>query len=164
MAPLTVFDELVLHPLLGDLPMGWLQRLARHGRSVVHPAGRRLAVQDGPADTFWLLRSGAVALDHRTPVRGAVVIDHVGADGVVGCSWLVPPYRWATGAVVTGQIRAVEFRAAGVRDVIGEDPTLGLELTTRFAAVLAGRWQAAARRLAERQPAGPVAAGPPALS
>ena len=56
MSPLTVFDELVLHPLLGDLPMGWLQRLAVHGRRVVRPEGYRLCSSDGPADNFWLVR------------------------------------------------------------------------------------------------------------
>jgi CRP/FNR family transcriptional regulator, cyclic AMP receptor protein len=149
MSPLTIFDELVLHPFLGDLPMGWLQRLAVHGRRVVRPAGFRLCAQNGPADSFWLLRSGAVALDTFVPGRGDVVIELVGADGVVGCTWLVPPYRCTVGAVVTGKIRAVEFRAAGVRNLIGEDPALGLELTTRFLAVLTRRLGASTRHLAE---------------
>ncbi|MEU8233189.1 cyclic nucleotide-binding domain-containing protein [Actinoplanes sp. NPDC048967] len=149
MSPLTVFDELVLHPLLGDLPMGWLQRLAVHGRRVVRPAGYRLCSQNGPADNFWLLRSGAVALDTYLPGRGDVVIELVGVDGVVGCTWLVPPYRCTVGAVVADKIRAVEFRAAGVRDLIGADPALGLELTTRFVAVLTRRLGASTRQLVE---------------
>jgi CRP/FNR family transcriptional regulator, cyclic AMP receptor protein len=49
MSPLTVFDEMVLHPLLGDLPMGWLHRLAMHGRAVQLPAGHRLFRPDDPA-------------------------------------------------------------------------------------------------------------------
>ncbi|MFI7542508.1 cyclic nucleotide-binding domain-containing protein [Actinoplanes sp. NPDC049599] len=168
MAPLTVFDELVLHPLLGDLPMGWLHRLALQGSPVLRPTGHRLFRQDEPADSFLLLGSGAVHLDVVVPGRGAVVIDEVGAHGVVGCSWLVPPYRRALGAVVADEIRAVEFRAAEVRNLFGEDPALGLELTTRFVAILAGRLRTSSRRLAELGaehvcPARLPAAGPTAL-
>ncbi|MFB9363276.1 cyclic nucleotide-binding domain-containing protein [Actinoplanes nipponensis] len=146
---MTVFDELVLHPFLGDLPMGWLHRLAAHGRTVVRPAGYRLCRPDGPAECCWLLRSGAVDLDGPGPGRGDVVLGHVGADGVVGCSWLVEPYRYVSGAVVTEEIRAVEFAAAGLRNLIGEDPALGLELTTRFVTVLTGRLRTSTRRWAE---------------
>jgi hypothetical protein len=94
MSELTVFDERVLHRLLGDLPAGRLRGLAVRGRTVVRPAGYRLSRQDGPAENFWLLRSGAVTLDLCLPGRGDVVVGRVGADGV-GCSWLVPPYRSA---------------------------------------------------------------------
>src|SRR3954452_7642124 len=100
MAPLSVFDQLVLHPLARDLPLGRLRRLAVHGRPVLRHTGYRLFREDGPADRFWLLRSGVVALDFSVPGRGDVVIERVGADGVVGWSWLIPPYRWTLGAVV----------------------------------------------------------------
>lgn len=168
MSPLTVFDEMVLHPLIGDLPTGWLQRMAVHGRSVVRPAGHRLFDQGDPAERFWLVRSGAVDLRFRAPGKAEVVIDRVGVDSVTGCSGLVPPFRHMVRAVVTDQIRAVEFGAAGVRDLIGADPALGLELTTRFAAVLARRLESCYRRLAELDPdrdahGRPQTAGPSAL-
>jgi CRP-like cAMP-binding protein len=174
MSPLTVFDELTLHALVGDLPMGWLHRLAMHGRSVVRPPGYRLLHQGGPAENFWLLRSGIVEIDFSVPGEDNVVIDRVGVDGVIGCSWLVAPYRCTAGAVVTDEIWAVEFGAADVRNLIGEDPAFGLELTTRLVAVLTGRLQAISRRLVElhadadgdgrlRGAAGPAPAGPPAL-
>lgn len=146
---LSVFDQLVMHRFLGDLPVGSLQRLALHGRSVQRATGRRLFREDGPADRFWLLRSGVVALDFHVPGRGDVVIERVGGDGVVGLSWLVPPYRWTLGAVVAEDCRAIEFDAAGVRALIGEDPDLGRELTARFIAVLGGRLHAARGRLVE---------------
>ena len=149
MAPLSVFDHLVLHPFFGDLPIDWLQRLAVHGRPVLRHPGYRLFPQDGPADRFWLLRSGVVALDFHVPGRGDVVIERVGADSVVGWSWLLPQYRWTLGAVVAQDCHAVEFDAAGVRSLLGEDPDLGRELTTLFLAVMGHRLQAARHRLVE---------------
>ena len=149
MAPLTVFDQIALHPFLNDLPSGWLQRLAVHGHVVLRHPGYRLFIEDAPARHFWLVRSGLVALDFHVPGRGDIVIERIGGDGVVGWSWMLPPYRWSLGAVVADECRAIEFDAAGVRQLIAEDPDLGRELTTRFLAVTAERLRAARHRLVD---------------
>ncbi|WP_433732447.1 hypothetical protein ACQP2Y_23335 [Actinoplanes sp. CA-051413] len=39
-----------------------------------------------------------VALDFHVPGRGDIVIERVGAGGVVGWSWLLPPYPWTGNA------------------------------------------------------------------
>ncbi len=150
MSRLTVFDQIAMHPFLGDLPAGWLRMLAPHARMILRHPGHRLFAEDGPADRFWLLRCGAVALDLHVPGRGDVVIDRVGADGVVGWSWLLPPpHRWSLGGVVAEECHAVEFDATGVREVLAGDPDLGREMTLRFLAVTAERLQATRRRLLE---------------
>jgi CRP-like cAMP-binding protein len=149
MAPLSVFDQLVLHPFFGDLPAGPLRRLAVHGRPMMRHTGHRLFREEGPADRFWLLRSGVVALDFHVPGRGDVVIERVGAGNVVGWSWLLPPYRWTLGAIVAEDCHAIEFDAVRVRSLISEDPDLGRELTARFLAVMGSRLQAARHRLVE---------------
>lgn len=149
MAPLSVFDQLVLHPFLGDLPVGWLRRLAVHGRPVLRHTGYRLFPQEGPAEHFWLLRSGVVALDFSVPGRGDIVIERVGADSVVGWSWLLPPHRWTLGATVAQDCHALELDAAGVRLLINADPGLGREINARFLAVMGRRLQAARHRLVE---------------
>jgi CRP/FNR family cyclic AMP-dependent transcriptional regulator len=149
MAPLTVFDQITMHPFVGDLPSNWLCRLAAHGRTVLRHPGDRLFDEGAPARQFWLLRSGTVALDFFVPGRGHIVLERVGADSVVGWSWLIPPYRWTLGAVVAEPMRAVEFDAAGVRALIAEDADLGRELTLRLLAVLGGRLQMARSRLVE---------------
>ncbi|MCA2218998.1 cyclic nucleotide-binding domain-containing protein [Jidongwangia harbinensis] len=149
MAPLTVFDHLSLHPFLADVPATWLHRLAMHGRPALRHAGVRLFHEGAPAGSFWLLRSGAVALDFHVPGRGDIVIERIGAEGVVGWSWLLPPYRWSLGAVVAAECQAVQLDAAGVRRLLAEDAELGRELTTRFLAVMAERLHATRVRLAE---------------
>jgi CRP-like cAMP-binding protein len=149
MAPLTVFDQMALHPFLSDFSSGWLRRLAVHGRMALRRPGYRLFAEDAPADRFWLLRSGTVSLEIHVPGRGDIVIERVVGDGVVGWSWLLPPHRWSLGAVVADECRAVEFDAAGVRELIAEDPDLGRELTIRFLAVTAERLHAARHRLVD---------------
>jgi len=149
MSSLTVFEHLATHPLLSDFPARHLHRLARHATPAWRPVGRRLFRAGGPADRFWLIGSGDVALDFHVAGRGDVVIEHISAGGVVGWSWLLPPYRWTLGAVVAQDCRALVVDAQAVRTLIDEDPALGRELTGRFLAVMAERLQAARRRLVE---------------
>lgn len=75
---LSVFDLLAMHPLIAGLPAGWLHRLAAFGQPVYRFTGHRLFREDGPADRFWLVHSGTVALDLHVPGRGDVVIEKAG--------------------------------------------------------------------------------------
>lgn len=148
MTSLTVFDQIAMHAFLGDLPSGWLRRIAVYGRPVMRHPGTRLFAEGDPAERFWLVHSGVVALDFFVPGRGHVRLEQIAADSVLGWSWLVPPHRCTLGAVVAQEMSAVEFRAAGVRSLIGADPDLGRELTQRFLTVVAGRLSASRHRLA----------------
>jgi len=79
-----------------------------------------------------------------------VIIGTVGIGGLLGWSWLLPPYQWAFGAVCVTQVRAIEFRAPAVRDRCAADPDLGHELTQRMFQVLAGRLRDTRARLIAR--------------
>jgi len=149
MPSLTTFDLLAVHGFVADLPVDWLRRLAVHGRPVFHATGTRLFREDGPADRFWLVHTGSVAIDFHVPGRGNVVIERLGPGAAIGWSWLLEPHHWRFGAVVAHDVRAVEFDAARVRALIAEDPDLGRELTARFLAVVTTRLQAARHRLVE---------------
>ena len=82
MPTLSVFDQLVVHPFLAGLPADRLQRLAAHGRPVLRHTGYRLFPEDGPADRFWLLRTGVVALDFQISKEGVahdvVIVNAIG--------------------------------------------------------------------------------------
>lgn len=149
MPSLSVFDLLAVHDFVADLPAEWITRLAATGHPVYYGAGHRLFREDGSADRFWLLHNGTVAIDFYVPGRGDIVIDRVGPRTLIGWSWLTVPYRWQFGAVVADDIRAVEFDAAAVRNLIEDDPDLGRELTTRILRVTAERLQKARHRLVE---------------
>ena len=139
-------DVVAAHPFLSGLPPAWLDRLAERAHPVVWTRGERLFQQDGPADRFWLIRNGVVALDFR--VRGRdLVIENIGAGSVVGWSWLFPPYRWHFGAVAAEPSDGIEFDAVAVRRLMEDDDPLGRELTARFMRVVLDRLNAARIRL-----------------
>ena len=135
------------HPFLAGLPASQLDVLAPLARPESYNEGVRLFREDAPAAEFWLVRTGQVALDIHLPGRGTVPLETIGTGGVVGWSWLFPPYRWAFGAVAARQIEAFEFDARMVRACCQDDPELGYDLTQRLARVLAKRLQATRVRL-----------------
>jgi CRP/FNR family cyclic AMP-dependent transcriptional regulator len=127
-----------------------LDALARAASEVMFPAGHRIFADGEYADKFWLIQSGYVALDVLVPGEGQVVIGRVGLGGLVGWSWLLPPYRWAFGAVCVTGVKAFQFNARAVRDLRAADPALRDELTSRLFQVVTGRLQDTRTRLITR--------------
>jgi CRP/FNR family transcriptional regulator, cyclic AMP receptor protein len=122
--------------------------LARTASEVMFPARHRIFADGDHADKFWLVQSGHVALDVLVPGAGPTVIGRVGIGELVGWSWLVPPYRWAFGAVCVTEVRAFQFAAPAVRDLCAADPALGDELSRRLHQAAAARLQDTRTRLA----------------
>ncbi|MBV9795627.1 MAG: cyclic nucleotide-binding domain-containing protein [Actinobacteria bacterium] len=111
------------------------------------PAGRRLFEDGGNAASFWLIRSGSVALDLHIPRAGAVVIETLGMGDVVGWSWLLPPHVWTLGAITVKPTEAFQVDGPAVRALCDADPELGYQLTRRFLVVAANRLHATRTRL-----------------
>ncbi|MER7548250.1 cyclic nucleotide-binding domain-containing protein [Spirillospora sp. NPDC127506] len=148
MSSITAAD-LAREPFLRGMRSADLARLATTARAVEIPAGRRIIAEAEPAERFWLIREGTVALDLRVPERGTVVVDTFGPDAALGWSWLFRPYRWRFGATALEDVRAVEFDGRLIRTLCAVDPALGYELTRRFTELVVDRLQAAQLRLLE---------------
>ncbi|HEY6787982.1 MAG TPA: cyclic nucleotide-binding domain-containing protein [Trebonia sp.] len=142
--------DLAGHTFLRGMPPGRFDVLAATATGVMFPAGQRIFADGGYAGRFWLVRCGSVTLDLLVPGEGPVIVDCVGIGGLLGWSWLFPPYRWAFGAVCASPVEAFEFDAAAVRGLCAADPALGYDLTTRLSRVLAGRLQSTRIRLIAR--------------
>jgi CRP/FNR family cyclic AMP-dependent transcriptional regulator len=99
--------------------------------------------QGDPANNFFLVRHGRVALELFVPNRGAVIIQTVTEGDVLGWSWLFPPYERYYDARAIVLTRAISFDAKCLREKCDEDNELGYELMKRFAQVMVNRLQAA---------------------
>ena len=128
---------LVTQRFLRGMPVRQLDALAETASEVMFPARHRIFADGDYADKFWLIQSGHVALDMLVPGEGPVVIGQVGMGGLVGWSWLLPPYRWAFGAVCVTEVKAFQFSAQAVRDLCAADPDLNDELASRLLPVVA---------------------------
>jgi CRP-like cAMP-binding protein len=134
-------------PLFEGLPDSTLELIAGCGSNVHFTEGELLFREGDPADTFFVIRHGSVALETFVPARGPVTIETIEAGDVVGWSWLFPPYRWHFDAKALAGVRATSFDGACLRGKCDADPSLGYGLMSRFARVMIERLQSTRLRL-----------------
>ena len=147
---MQTLDELIAHaPVFAGLEADDLKVISGCAKNVGFDEGELLFREGEPADTFYLVRRGRVALELHTPERGGLVIDTIEPDEVVGWSWLFEPYRWQFDARAVGQVRAVAFDGACLRGKCDDDKELGYALMKRFGRVMVDRLQHARVRLTD---------------
>ena len=113
----------------------------------VFAPGERIMREGEPADAFYVIRDGTVALETEVPGRGAIVLQTLHDGELLGWSWLVPPYRVAFDARALATTRAIALDGACLRGKCEADHTLGYELMQRFAQVMIDRLQHTRTRL-----------------
>jgi CRP-like cAMP-binding protein len=138
---------LARHEFFEGLGPAYLDLIAGCGRNVGFAADEYLFREGDPADEFFIIRHGQLALEIYAPGKGPLVVDTVGDGEVVGISWLFPPHRWEFDGRAAVATRAVALDGACLRAKCDEDPRLGYELMKRFAGILRHRLQSARVRL-----------------
>jgi len=140
---MRTIDRLIADvPVFAGLERGQLELIAGCGHNEHVPAGTMLHREGDPADTFFLLRSGTVALEVHAPARAPLVIETLSAGEIVGWSWLFAPYRWQLDARAVESCGLIVFDGACLRGKCEADHELGYQLMTRFASALVERLQA----------------------
>lgn len=143
----SIADLLAAHPLFAGLDPAITDLLAGCARNVHFAAGAYLFRADDPADTFYLLRGGDVALELRMPGRGRLTVQTLHPGEVVGASWILPPYRWRFDARAIAEVRATSLDAACLRAKCDADPHIGYDVMKRFLPIVAERLQTTRLRL-----------------
>lgn len=125
-----------------DLDPAYRSMLAGCGVNAVYRAGDYLFRENDPAERFYLIRAGKVALEIAVPGRGPMIIQTVQEGEVLGWAWLVPPYRTQYDARAVELTRAIAFDGACIRKKCEEDPKLGYEFFKRFVVLIVQRLSA----------------------
>ena len=112
-------------------------------------AGESIFREGDPADRFYLIQKGAVALEGYEKGKGLVVIQTVGAGDVLGWSWLFPPCFWHFTARAIEATEAIFIEGTLLREACESDHDLGYEILKRLAAVMLEQLQASRRPLLE---------------
>lgn len=105
--------------------------------------------ESDPANRFYLIRSGSVALETAQAEGEAIRISTLGPGDLLGWSWLFAPYRWQFSARALEPVSAVFFYGTRLREHCEADPELGFALVLGMAEVMMQRLQAARRQLTE---------------
>ena len=131
-----LLDEL---PSMQALTPSHRATIAGCARNRVFERGEALLREGRPADEFFVLRDGSVAVETEVPGRGAVTLETLHGGEVLGWSWLLPPYRTDFTARALGTARVVAIDGACLRGKCDADPALGYDLLKVLAAVFTER-------------------------
>ena len=142
----SVRELLAAQPVLHDLDETDLDLMAGCASNEVVAAGTFLARDDEPADRFFVVREGKLALELPSST-GSLVLETLGPGDLVGFSWIFPPYRWVCDVVAVEQTRLVSIEAACLRQKCEADPAFGYRVMKRFAEVVVGRLHSTRLRL-----------------
>jgi len=140
--PQTLEPLLRGHKFFAGLDSEYLTLLSGCASNVVFAADSFLFREGEPAETFYLIREGKVALEIAAPGRGALVVQTLGPGDVAGFSWLFDPHRWEFDGRAVERVLAVRMDGACLRGKCDADPRLGYELMQRFAGLMTSRLQA----------------------
>ena len=128
-------------PFFAGLGASELELLAGCAKNVHFAQGDVLFREGDPANAFYVVRGGTVALETFAPARGGMTIETIDAGEVIGWSWLFSPYQWHFDARAVENAGVVAFDGACLRGKCDADLALGYELMRRFAHVMIDRLQ-----------------------
>jgi CRP-like cAMP-binding protein len=137
---MQTIDELLRDsPALHALAPEHRDTLAGCAQNCVFQPGERIMREGDPADSFYVIREGTVAIETEVPGRGAVVMQTLQGGELLGWSWLVPPYRTAFDARSLGTTHAIALDGACLRGKCDTDPALGYDLMKLVSTVFVER-------------------------
>lgn len=148
MKPLDMFARVLHeHAVFQDLTDEQKELVAGCASLMVFQEGAFIYREGQPAQHFYLIRHGRVALEVHVPGRAPLIVDTLRAGEPLGWSWLIPPYRTHFDARALELTRLMSFDAECLRQKMEENPAFGYALHKRMAPVIAARLAAARRRI-----------------
>jgi CRP-like cAMP-binding protein len=127
------------HPFFAAFDPAHIQLLAGCARNHRFAAGEYLFREGDPADEFFLIRHGKVALEIAAAGKEPIVFETLSDGEVAGSSWLVAPYRWMFDARAVALTRAIGMDAKCLRGKCDTDHSLGYEMMKSVLSVLVKR-------------------------
>jgi CRP/FNR family transcriptional regulator, cyclic AMP receptor protein len=140
-------DKLVAYRFFSGMQPAHLTLVAQNASEVKFKRDEMLFRESEPANRFFLLGKGKVALEVHDLVNGTVFIEELREGDVLGWSWLFPPFVWHFQARALEPTEAIALDGARLLIAAERDHDFGYELMKRVAQVVIHRLQAARHRL-----------------
>ena len=112
-------------------------------------AGQSVFQEGSPANRFYLILEGKVALESKLEGRGMILLQTLGSGDNLGWSWLFPPYSLHSDARAVERTKTIFFYGTRLREQCEHDHDLGYQLMSRIAEVVILQLQATQQRLME---------------
>lgn len=130
------------HKFFHGLAPEYLALLAGCATTAAFPGGAFLFREGDPADAFYLIRTGRVALEVPAPGHNALIVQTLSEGDVAGFSWLLQPHQWEFDGRAVERVLAIRMDGTCLRGKCERDPRLGYELMRRFSGLAVARLQA----------------------
>jgi CRP-like cAMP-binding protein len=111
--------------------------------------GEYLWKQGDHAEMLYLINSGRIALEILVPHEGPLQIETAGAGEVIGCAWLVEPYRWHFDARALEDVSVLVLEGKRLRQECDDQPVLGYRVLKQLTPFLELRLQKTRLRILE---------------
>ena len=144
-------ESITKHSFFRDMKPEHLALLAEGAEAVQFKVGDVLLREGEPANRFYLVESGRIALETREAAGGSALVQTLGAGDVLGWSWLFPPFVWHFRARAVEPARAIALSGAHLLVTAERDRDFGYELMKRVAQVVIHRLQATRQQLTALQ-------------
>jgi len=138
----TLEGILAEHPFFEGLQPEFMNLMLGCASNVRFDKGAYIFKEGDPANTFYLLRAGNVALEIFAPQHKPIIIDTLGVGDILGWSWLLPPFHWKFHAHAMDDVRAIALDGKCLRNKCEENHDLGYEVLKRFAQIIEQRLEA----------------------
>lgn len=135
-------DTITAHPLFHGMKPDHLESLLDGATVANLKTGDVLFKEGEPANQFFLIEHGRIALEAHEPCDGTLLVQALGAGDLLGWSWLFPPFVWHFRARAVEPTRIVGMSGARLLVHAERDHDFGYELMKRVSRVLIQRLQA----------------------
>lgn len=142
-----IATRVALHPFLAGMNHTQLTLLTDCAMAAHFKRGQVILREGEVANRFYLIERGEVVLESSEELAGPVIIETIGAGGLLGWSWMFPPYVWHFTARAIEPTEAIFFYGTILREYCERDASLGYGLFKRMAPVMLKRLQAARKKM-----------------
>lgn len=145
----TMEPILAAHPFFKGLAPGYLKLIGECASRETFTPGRFLCRDNEEARQFYVIHQGRVAVEIYRPRRGAVIIQTLGEDEVLGWLWFDEPYHWHLDARALDLTRVISLDVECLLNRCDRDHEFGYELMRRYAHHLAVQFRVTKLQLAD---------------
>jgi len=135
----AIVDQVLHHPFFAGLDPVLVHEMVAKAEERSYDLGEMLVREGRPAEEFFLVIDGKVALEVGAADRAAITVETIGRGELLGWSWLVPPYRWRFDARATKPTQVIAINAAAARYALAAHPALGYQFLLKFLPIVAER-------------------------
>ena len=116
-----------------------VEAIAEISNSICYTEGHVLFEEGDEGKILYLLIQGDVEVFYETDKHDLDKVDVVSSEEVVGCTAMVPPFVYNATVRVLNEVEVLEIELQALRELIEEDPHLGIKIHEYMIKILLDR-------------------------